>query len=257
MMNKSLLALAAGLAISTLSGVAHAEDAAAAPAASPLTFNAGLVTDYRYRGISQSRLGPALQGGADYAGPNGLYVGTWASSILWIKDATGGTDLEWDLYGGWKGEVAKGLTLDAGLLSYVYVDNKLPTSANTTEIYGALTYDIFTAKYSHSLTNLFGFANSKNSGYLDLSAAFDLGSGYSLTPHIGHQTVSGNGDYSYTDYALTLGKDFGNGLSASLAVIGTDAKKDLGGVPAYFSPASDGYKNLGRAGLVAGLKYSF
>ena len=31
-----------------------------------VAFNAGVVTDYRYRGISQSRLKPAVQGGVDY-----------------------------------------------------------------------------------------------------------------------------------------------------------------------------------------------
>ena len=42
------------------------------------------------------------------------------------------------------------------------------------------------------MTNLFGFADSKNSYYLDASATFDLGSGYSLVPHIGYQKVKNN-----------------------------------------------------------------
>ena len=47
-----------------------------------LSFNAALTSDYRYRGLSQSRLDPAVQGGADYVhNPTGLYVGTWLSSI--------------------------------------------------------------------------------------------------------------------------------------------------------------------------------
>src|SRR5437868_5986563 len=96
---------------------AFAEEPAPAPA-DPLSFNVGAVSEYRYRGISQSRLKPALQGGIDYAAPSGFYVGSWASTIKWIKDAGGDADIEVDLYGGYKTEVAKGLTLDVGGLYY-------------------------------------------------------------------------------------------------------------------------------------------
>ena len=44
-MNKRLFALAAALGLSALPSLSQAED-------SPLSFNLGAVTDYRYRGIS-------------------------------------------------------------------------------------------------------------------------------------------------------------------------------------------------------------
>ena len=256
-------ALAALASISALPLTARAED----PPASPLSFNVGVVTDYRYRGISQSRLDPALQGGADYAASNGLYVGTWLSTISWIKDAgklvtpnvdTGSTPAEWDFYGGYKGEIAKDVTYDVGGLYYLYAGNKFGdvggANANTFELYGAITASVFTAKYSYSLTNLFGFGgaglpDSKGSGYIDLSAAFDLGSGYSLTPHVGHQDVRHYSAASYTDYSLTLAKDFGNGFSLSAAAIGTNASKT-----GYVTPAG---KFTGKTNLVVGAKYTF
>lgn len=215
----------------------------------PLSFNLGAVTEYRYRGISQTRLKPALQGGIDYADPSGFYIGTWASTIKWIKDAGGDAQVEIDLYGGYKTEIAKGLTLDVGLLQYYYPSNKLNPSANTLEVYGALSFGPVTAKYSQSTTNLFGFADSKNSGYFDVTANFDLGDGMTLSPHVGHQTVKRNSAASYTDYSLTLAKDF-SGLVLSGAIIGTDASKT-----AYASPA-DG-KFLGKTTLVVGLKKTF
>jgi uncharacterized protein (TIGR02001 family) len=222
----------------------------APPAANTLTFNAGLTSDYRYRGISQSRLQPAVSAGADYAHTSGLYVGTWLTTIRWIKDAGGGAPLEWDVYGGYKGALgSSGVSYDVGLLRYQYPRNRLAVSANTTEIYGALTYGMFTAKYSHALTNLFGFADSQNSGYLDLSANVDLGNGWSVVPHLGRQWIRHNSAYAYTDYGVTLSKDFGNGLSASAALIGTNADKAL-----YTTPAG---RFTGRAMLVAGVKYSF
>ena len=232
---------------------------------SALPFNASLVTEYRYRGISQSRLQPAVQGGVDYTNPNGFYVGTWASTIKWIKDAgnlptttphvnTGSTDFEWDFYGGYKFEVAKDLTLDLGGLYYLYAGNKyvnVPGSvnANTFELYAAISIGAFTTKYSLSTTNLFGFANSKGSGYLDLTYTADLGDGLSLAPHYGRQDVRHNGISSYNDFALTLGKDFGKGFNLSATLLGTDANK-----AAYVSPAG---KALGKSTVTAMLKYNF
>jgi uncharacterized protein (TIGR02001 family) len=256
-MKKQLIALAA---VATLAG--------GLPTASyaDMAYNIGVASDYRYRGISQSRLKPALQGGADYSnGP--VYFGTWASTIDWIKDAgtiagvdTGSANLEVDLYGGYKGEISKDLTYDIGGLYYWYPSNKynnIPGSskADTFEIYGALTFGVFTAKYSHSLTNLFGAGgsggapDSKGSGYLDLSANFDLGDGYTLTPHYGHQGVHNYGAASYNDYSLTLGKDFGAGVSGTVAVVGTDADKSL-----YFTPEG---KFTGKNALVLGVKFTF
>ena len=230
-------------------GNALAQAAPAAPE-STMSFNVGGVNEYRYRGISQSRFDAALSGGADYADKSGVYVGVWGSSIKWIKDAGGKANTEVDFYGGYKftmGDVG----YDIGFLHYDYSGNALKPSANTNEFYGAATMGPVTLKYSQSTGNLFGFANSKGSSYVDLTATFDLGDGYSLVPHIGYQAVkgAGNGIYSYTDTALTLGKDLGNGLAASAAIIGTNAKTG-----SYVSPAG---KQLGKSGLVVGLKYSF
>lgn len=265
-MKKTLSVVAAALAITALPHIAHAEDA------NPLSFNIGVFSEYRFRGISQTRFKPALQGGLDYALPGGFYVGTWLSNIKWIKDAgtvsgvdTGNTQVEWDIYGGYKGEITKELTYDVGVLAYVYPSNKIgdipgSANANTTEIYGALTYGPATLKYSHSVTTLFGFGNSKNSGYLEAAATFDLGSGFGITPHIGYQRVAGtvggvsnSSVFSYTDYSLTGAKDFGNGLAVTLAFVGTSTKS----VPGTYAYASLDNKNLGRATAVLGVKYSF
>lgn len=242
-MNKSLLALAAAVTLTSLPGVALAD----------LAFNVGAVSDYRYRGISQTRLKPAVQGGIDYSN-GGFYLGTWASSIKWIKDAGGDASVEIDVYAGYKGELVKdSLSYDVGVLTYQYPSNKLATKAETYEIYGALSFGPATAKYSHSVSNLFGFADSKNSGYFDLSASFELASGLTLAPHLGYQKVSKNGDFSYTDYSLALNYEAAKGLVLSATAVGTDTKK-IGGNFAYVSPTG---KNLGKAGLVVGVKYNF
>lgn len=235
-MKRSILALAVVLAVPVVPGVAHAE----------LSFNVGAVTDYRYRGISQTRVKPAVQGGVDWSS-GGLYVGAWASTIKWIKDAGGDASYELDVYGGYKGEIASGVSYDIGVLRYQYPSTGV---ANTTELYGAVTYGPATVKYSHAVTDTFGNPDSKNSYYLDLSAGFDLG-GWTVTPHIGYQRIDGpfSDVGSYTDYAITVSKDF-SGVLLSLALVGTDADKGF-----YSSPVNG--KELGKAGLVLGAKYSF
>jgi len=219
-----------------------------------MAYNIGAVSEYRYRGISQTRFEPTLQAGADFAHKNGFYIGAWASGIRWIKDAGASKgDVELDLYGGYKGSTSGGLGYDLGYLRYEYVDNSFSgvtgTNANTDEVYAALSYGPISFKYSYALSDLFGTPNSKGSGYADLSATFDLGQGYSLTPHIGRQDVANNSAFSYTDYALTLTKDMGNGFSISLAAIGTDAKEG-----SYVSPSM---QQLGRSAAVLGVKYTF
>ncbi|HWP18566.1 MAG TPA: TorF family putative porin [Burkholderiaceae bacterium] len=214
-------------------------------------FNLGAVSDYRYRGISQSRFQPALQGGVDYGHSSGLYAGLWASTIKWIKDADGDADVEVDLYAGYKGSLTGDFGYDVGVLRYQYPGHRLDVSPNTTEIYGAVSYGPATLKYSHSVTNLFGWEDSKNSNYIDLSATFDV-AGFAVTPHIGYQKVRGNSDASYTDYSVTVSKDIA-GFLVSAAIVGTDTKKPDGEY-AYPSPSG---KNLGRTALVVGVKYNF
>jgi uncharacterized protein (TIGR02001 family) len=254
--------LKAAVLVSTLvlSGAVLAQTKAPEPDYT-LSYNVGVVSDYRYRGISQSAKEPALQGGVDFAHKSGFYVGTWASTIKWIKDSSvpGGPSakgpVEIDLYGGYKGSINDTFSYDVGGLQYWYAgntyDNITGTNANTFELYGAVTGGPVTLKYSHALTDLFGTPNSDGSGYLDLSATFDLGSGFSLVPHIGAQRIKNFG--TYRDYALTVAKDF-DGLVVSAAAVGTNWKSHFGAP--YTLPGS-GTKDLGKAGLVVGVKKNF
>jgi len=245
------------LALLATSSAAFAQTAPAAPETT-IGYNVGVVSEYRYRSIGQSKGNPALQGGVDYANANGFYLGAWGSTIKWIKEAgiANGYDakgpVEIDLYGGYKGEVA-GLAYDVGYLRYQYQGNalskpKLFSNANTDEMYGALTAGPVTAKYSYSLSDLFGNINSKGSTYFDLSATFDLGDGYSLVPHTGRQVIKNNADGNYTDLSLTLNKDLGDGLAVSVSSIGTNAHKSFYTYNNY---------NQGKNVVVLGLKYSF
>ncbi len=248
------------LAVLATSSAAFAQTAPAAPE-SAIAYNVGVVSEYRYRGLAQTKGDPALQGGVDYTGANGFYAGAWASTIKWIKDSgttTAGQSakgpVELDIYGGYKFEAA-GLGFDVGYLRYEYLNNTLKnnpayTNANTDEVYAAATYGVATLKYSYALSDLFGNINSKGSTYWDLSATLDLGNGYSLVPHAGHQKVVNNAN-SYTDIALTLNKDLGDGWSASISAISTNGK----GKSPFASALT--YYDTAKNTTVVGLKYSF
>jgi uncharacterized protein (TIGR02001 family) len=255
------LCIAAAIASMFCTGYVYAQeappaDAPAADAAKPadapvpdnaVSFNASVTSDYRYRGISQTHLDPAVQGGADYVNnPTGLYAGTWLSSIKWITDEGGSDDVEWDLYAGKRGDIIKDvLSYDVGVLSYVYPSNNLSPSTDTTEVYGQLSYGPAYIKYSYSLTDLFGFVNSKNSGYTDVGANFDVTNGFTINLHAGHQTVANNSAFSYTDWKVGVTKDFGV-ASLAAAVVGTNTSN-------YVS----GSENLGKTALVVSLTKTF
>ena len=247
------------LILSTLLAGTAAMAQAKAPAPDyTLSYNVGVTSDYRFRSMAQTSYKPALQGGVDFAHKSGFYLGAWGSNVNWITDYVGATkgSLEIDLYGGYKGEISKDLTFDLGAIRYQYPGNTAGkvagfVSANTTEVYGALTYGLVTAKYSRSAGNFIANANSSGSAYLEVAANFDLGNGFTLTPRVGRQTIpnQANDAGNYTDYALTLGKDFGNGLTASVAAMDTNA------TDAFYKVGT--FDNLGKSALVVGLKYSF
>lgn len=253
--------LLASLVMTGLVNVAKAADPAPAPEPeSTLSFNLGVVSEYRYRGISQSAKKPAVQGGFDYADKSGAYIGAWASSITWIKDSdpkgSAKGPVEIDVYGGYKGALSDDISFDIGGLQYWYATNNLATvpglvNANTFEIYGALSFGALTAKLSNSTGNLFGAPNSKNSRYLDLSYTFDLGDGLTVVPHLGDQYVANN-PASYSDYSIAINKDM-DGTVLSATVLGTNFKTRHGD---YVLPGS-GTKELSGAALVLGLKKNF
>jgi uncharacterized protein (TIGR02001 family) len=228
-------AVAAALAAPTM---VMAQAAPAAAPASPHTFtaNVGLVSDYLFRGISQTRGKPALQGGADYSHSSGLYAGIWGSNIKWVSDAQNtSVPLEIDVYGGFKNAFAGGdWNYDVGLITYNYSGSKdVPLNgsakANTSEVYGALGWKWLTAKYSYATSRNFiawyggpaggstgvpgtSRVDTRGSDYLELNAVYDLGEGWGITGHIGKQKVKNYGkvndtDASYGDYKIGVTKE--------------------------------------------------
>jgi uncharacterized protein (TIGR02001 family) len=232
------------LAVLLIPPAAFAEDA---PPASPLSFNVGVVSDYVFRGVSQTHGKPALQGGIDYADPSGFYVGAWASNITWVKDWLGKGSLELDVYGGFKNTFAGGdWSYDVGYITYNYpghgsVSPGNLANPNTQELYLSLGYKWLAAKYSYATSSHFigwfggpAFDQStRGSDYLELNGNYDLGDGWTLIGHLGHQQVKNFvanpavRDASYSDWKIGATKDVGFGV-IGLAYSATNADGSCG-----------------------------
>jgi uncharacterized protein (TIGR02001 family) len=251
----TIASLLAALAASASFAQAPAPAAAPAPAPTPehtFSANVGVASSYIYRGLNQSNFKPALQAGFDYSNANGFYAGVWASSIKWTKDfGIANSNAEVDLYLGYKGS-AGDIAYDVGFLRYEYPGSVASgaTNPDTNEIYVAATYNVVTLKYSHAISNTFGNASSKNSYYIDATAAVPVMDNVTLNLHVGYQGIKGpsSGAGSYTDFKVEGVYDFGNGLTLAGGVTGTDADKT------FYTPL--GKKFIGKTTPYALLKFS-
>ena len=119
-----------------------------------MTANAGLFTDYRFRGISQTNKQPAFQGGFDFAHKSGFYLGNWNSNV--DAGMYNGANLEMDFYGGFKGSF-DAFSYDVGALYYYYPGSGVAgsTKIDNTELYIAGGWGPFSLKYSYAVSDFF------------------------------------------------------------------------------------------------------
>jgi uncharacterized protein (TIGR02001 family) len=200
--------------------------------ASPLSGNITLTSDYLFRGVSQTTNKPAIQGGFDYEHGSGFYVGTWASNVDWVGTKEDNS-MEIDLYTGFKGSLPADLGYDVGVITYYYPGDKIsgaPTP-DTTEVYVSGSWSFLTLKYSHTVSKYFvawegaNGEKTRGSGYLELNAEYDLGGGWGIAGHVGHQKIKNLGEADYTDWNVGVSKDVGFG-TVSLIYSDTDADDD-------------------------------
>jgi uncharacterized protein (TIGR02001 family) len=244
-MRKSILsaAVAAALLVPGL---------AAAQAASPITGNMSLVSDYRFRGLTQTFEEPALQGGFDYAHSSGIYLGNWNSAIS--DSFFAGSPLEMDFYGGYKG-AAGPLGYDVGVLYYYYPGSNLAGvgTIDNLEVYAGISWKFLSLKYFHAVSDFFGAPNTDGSNYIDLTANYDLGQGWGVNGHVGHQKVKNASALDYTDYKIGITKDV-SGWVFGASFIDTDADS---AVYTFTNASSGTTKNVGDSTLVLSVSKTF
>ncbi len=215
MTNKLSLALAAVLF--ALPTYAFAQDAAEAPAAeapmeekaaeesdSNLSFNAAVVSDYVFRGITQTDFSPALQVGVDYnLGDSGFYVGAWGSNVDY--GSVLGHDFEADLYVGYNVDLSDDWNLDLNVTRYNYLGGNDGFDINYNEFIGVVSY-------SEMLTFTLGYTNDYgNTGvdqvYVAVAGSWEVGNDFNLTAGIGHVDFEGGGNFN--DWTVGVNRDFG------------------------------------------------
>ncbi|MEH6756086.1 MAG: TorF family putative porin [Parasphingorhabdus sp.] len=192
--------------------------------------NATLTSDYRFRGLSLSDGDIAIQGGIDVAHESGFYVGTWASSI---EDSPTYGHTELDVYGGWSGEVTPGLTVDVGLLYYVYPNGQNGAGpSDYFEPYASVSTTIGPVEWKSGIAYAWDQSSLGNDDNVYIYTGVSGGipnTPISLNANIGINDGSlGNpvgvlGDDNYIDWKLGADWAVTENLTASIAYTDTDA----------------------------------
>ena len=239
-MKKTLIAVA----LTSLTLPALAQQKAPEPDYT-LSGNVAIVTDYRYRGISQTDKKPAIQGGFDFAHKSGFYLGNWNSNISGYGTATNGS-IEMDVYGGYKFE-AVGLSFDVGTIYYSYPgSDPFATAApkvNTHEVYVGVGYGPVSFKVSNTLSKgYFGIGknfstdfpnqgSAKGTLYYDLTASTEIAPKTVLSAHVGYLDLDGQTSakpFKVTDYRVGVAYDAGF-ATLGLNYIGSDINSNAKG----------------------------
>ena len=270
-MRKTILSLAVAAAV--------AAPLAANAESSPVTGNLTIASDYRFRGISQTYLGPTIQGGIDYAHASGIYVGNWNSNVA-SQQFPGGSGIEMDFYAGWRKSFGD-IGLDVGTIYYHYPRAEWNSDTGSTtgdadfdnwEVYVGASWKWLSAKFFYALSDYFGLANeqagswitNKNTGapiggrggsdgtwYLDLTATFPVNKQLSVVAHYGMLEVENYSELDYKDWKLGITYDL-KGWVLGAAYVDTDADEAW-----YYAGGSKGLKETGKSTVVFSVTKTF
>ena len=178
------MALVAGLL--ALSGVSQAQFSS--------TWTA--VSDYDFRGFSQSAKDPALQASADYAfGETGFAVGAWASNVDFGPGVDG--DVELDLYASYVGKINDTFSWTAGITYYSYPGSN--DVGEYPEAYVGLDAGNFSFKqwYADKL-----YDGPDSAQYTEANYSQPFGDNFSLDFHLGYAWGDAWDGAELTDYAV-------------------------------------------------------
>lgn len=200
-----------------------------------VTFNVGVVSDYVFRGLSQTDEKAAIQGGADVT--SGMaYAGVWASNVDFGDD----TSAEIDVYGGIKPTVGPA-TLDFGVIYYGYVDEPNNADYANWEFKAAASVPAGPATVGAAVyysNDSFGAADEAT--YLEVNGAVPVGP-VSLSGAFGNQNFKDLDDYNL--WNIGVGYTFADHYTVDFRYYGTD-NEDFTGY-------------LGDDRFVVGLKATF
>ena len=197
--------------------------------------NAAIVTDYRFRGVSLSGGDFAIQGGVDVAHDSGFYVGTWGSSID-AGEAFG--EMELDVYGGWSGEVSPGVTVDVGLLYYMYPSGDTGADTDYFEPYASIGTTLGPVGATVGVAYAWEQDSLGGGDNLYLYSDFELGvptTPLTLTAHLGYTDgvlappfLAGTADDSGLDWSVGASATLLGSLSLGVSYVGVEGPSIAG-----------------------------
>jgi uncharacterized protein (TIGR02001 family) len=186
--------------------------------------NVGMVTEYFFRGLTQTGKKFAVQGGLDFAHNSGIYVGTWGSNVDFGDGDEASAEV--DVYGGWSGDLGKSkVTLDVGAIYYLYPGADDSLNYDFFEVYAGLSKDFgfasASAKISYSPEY---FADTGDATYVELGVDIPVGNHFTVNLHGGYQWIDDNAGFGADDYFdYLVGVSFSLiGLDFQVAYVGTD-----------------------------------
>ncbi|WP_235971836.1 TorF family putative porin [Azohydromonas caseinilytica] len=230
-----------------------------------------LISQYLFRGISQTQGKPTVQASVDFSHASGWYAGLWGSGVSHAA-YNNGSGSEIDLYGGYRQELGGGYVADLGIFSYwfpgaYYAVDGRRIKYDTQELKLGLSKGSVSAAASYAISKRFAGlafdpftgreASTRGSTYLELNWNPELAPGWVLNLHAGRQDVHELGDYSFTDLRLGLTRTIGPWqLSLSASHHNGHAEKD--GVPLWTFFDADGRgRNVVGTQWLASVSHSF
>jgi uncharacterized protein (TIGR02001 family) len=204
---KSIRTLALVTGLLGLCGVAQAQFS------STWTF----VSDYDFRGVSQSGKDPAVQASADYAfGESGFAVGVWASNVDWGVD----DDLELDYYFSYTASINDTFSIVTGATYYDYPLG--PDLSGYAEVYAGINAGNFGFKHWYAWDN---YASDVSAQYTEANYTQPIGENFSLGFHAGYSWGSYWDENETIDYAVQANYTAGK-VTFFGKFTGTDASGD-------------------------------
>lgn len=244
------------LATCALAGAspALAQDATTEAEASPpvtISGSAALVSQYRFRGVSQSDENLAVQAGLTASHESGFYVSAWGSNLAGFG-SFGGSNLELDLIGGFKTAVG-GVTLDGGLLWYLYPGTD---GTDYAEPYASISGTVGPAslKLGAAYAPKQDAIGDDDNLYVYTDAGVGIpGAPVTLKAHIGYTTGSGSTlagpDGDYVDWLIGADVTY-KMLTLGVAYLDTDIGKTAAD-SFYTSGTTPGRKIIDGAAVVS------
>lgn len=194
---------------------AQDEEAAATEDEKPWSLTTAFVSDYRFRGISQTNEDPAVQLTFNWGFDSGVYLGAFASNVDFVDGD--GANFELDLFGGYAWDISENFSADIGYTAYLYPADD--ADYNYGELIAKLTYKEWlsgTIGYSNDV-----FASDEDGIYYGLSSSLPLSETFSVSMSAGYYDLEDVFDDSIVDYSFVLNKAYGP-LNLSLGYYGTN-----------------------------------